>query len=456
VRFSCALLLVVAAGCNNIASAPSQSSRAFDGAPAGPRTMVRPGTFTDGKISHVVIIVQENRSPDDLFYNLKGADTQTYGTNSAGKRIDLTPEPLTAPYDLNHTHDAYAVESDSGKMDGFSIERESECKGQPGCPAPDVAAYGYVPRKEVQPYFDMAEQYAFADHTFQTNEGPSFPAHQYLISGTSTISTTSTLRSSENPYDPNQRFTGGCDSPKGSLGMLIDQNGQELQETYPCYDRPTLMDLLMDKGLTWRYYEWKTGPGLWNAPDAILHLEEGSQFSTEVVAPPSKVLADIANGALPNVVWVTPTAKASDHAKLTNGTGPSWVASVVNAVGESTYWDNTAIFLTWDDWGGWADHVAPVVYNSYELGFRVPAVIISPYTPKGYVSHRQHEFGSILKFVEKAFGLASLGTTDVRADDFSDCFNFKRTPRAFTPIPAPYGADYFLKQGGGNDPPDDD
>jgi phospholipase C len=174
------------------------------------------------------------------------------------------------------------------------------------------------------------------------------------------------------------------------------------------------------------------------------------------VAPPSKVLADIANGALPNVVWVTPTAKASDHAKLTNGTGPSWVASVVNAVGESTYWDNTAIFLTWDDWGGWADHVAPVVYNSYELGFRVPAVIISPYTPKGYVSHRQHEFGSILKFVEKAFGLASLGTTDVRADDFSDCFNFKRTPRAFTPIPAPYGADYFLKQGGGNDPPDDD
>ena len=140
------------------------------------------------------------------------------------------------------------------------------------------------PATEVEPYFDMARQYAFADRMFETNEGPSFPAHQYLISGTSTISQGSTLRAAENPITADQKFTGGCDSPKGSLALLIDQNGEEVQETYPCYDRPTLMDLITAKGLTWRYYEWKTGPGLWNAPDAILHLQEGSQFSTEVVA----------------------------------------------------------------------------------------------------------------------------------------------------------------------------
>ncbi|MGA2760012.1 MAG: alkaline phosphatase family protein [Candidatus Cybelea sp.] len=455
-RLSPALLLVVAAGCNSIVSTPSPSSRTFDSGAVGLRTIARPGTFTNGKISHVVIIVQENRSPDDLFYGLKGADTQPYGTNSAGTRINLTPESLTAPYDLSHTHDAYAVESDSGKMDGFSMERESDCKKNQTCPKGDVASYGYVPRKEVQPYFDMAEQYGFADHLFETNEGPSLPAHQYLISGTSTLSATSSLRASENAYNPDQKFAGGCDSPKGSLGLVIDQNGQELQETYPCYDRPTLMDLLAAKGLTWRYYVWKTGPGLWNAPDAILHIEQGSQFSTEVVAPPSKVLTDISSGDLASVVWVTPTAKASDHAYITNGTGPSWVTSVVNAVGESSYWDSTAIFLVWDDWGGWYDHVSPVVYNSYELGFRVPGVVISAYTPRGCVSHRQHEFGSILKFAEKTFGLGSLGTTDARADDFSDCFNFKRAPRAFTPIAAPLGRDYFLKQPPGNESPDDD
>ena len=89
--------------------------------------------------------------------------------------------------------------------------------------------------------------------------------------------------------------------------------------------------------------------------------QAGSQFSTDVVAPPSKVLTDISSGSLANVVWVTPTAKASDHANITNGTGPSWVASVVNGIGQSSYWDNTAIFLTWDDWGGWYDHVAPAV-----------------------------------------------------------------------------------------------
>jgi phospholipase C len=453
-RILLALLLVATAGCNYVAppAATPQTARAF--APA--RGPAKPGAFTGGKISHVVIIIQENRSPDNLFQGLKSANTLPYGLNSAGQQITLLPVPLTAPYDVDHSHAAYATESDSGKMDGFNLVQSSSCTGVPGCPKADAAAYGYVPRNEVGPYFEMAEQYAFADHMFQSNEGPSFPAHQYLISGTSTISEGSSLRASENPYTPEQRYTGGCDSPPGSLGLLIDENGEELQETYPCYDRPTLMDLITDKGLTWRYYEWRTGAGLWNAPDAIKHLQEGSQFSNEVVAPPSKVLTDIASGLLATVVWVTPTAKASDHARITNGTGPSWVASVVNAIGKSNYWDNTVVFLTWDDWGGWADHVPPVVYNSYELGFRVPAVVISAYTPKGYVSHRQHEFASILKFTEKAFDLGSLGTTDVRADDFSDCFNFKNKPRAFSPISAPLRADYFLKQGGGNDPPDDD
>ena len=168
------------------------------------------------------------------------------------------------------------------------------------------------------------------------------------------------------------------------------------------------------------------------------------------------MLTDIANGNLANVVWVTPTAKASDHAGITNGTGPSWVASVVNAIGQSQYWDNTVIFVTWDDWGGFYDHVPPVQYNSYELGFRVPLIAISPYAKKGYVSHVQHEFGSILKFTEQVFGLGSLGATDVRADNLADCFNFSRKPRAFRRIQSPFGRDYFLRQPMSWDSPDNE
>ena len=172
------------------------------------------------------------------------------------------------------------------------------------------------------------------------------------------------------------------------------------------------------KSLTWRYYQAHPKAGLWNAPDAILPiLQERLSFNGRrrgaFVAGASSILR---YGA-----WQTSCGlrrrQASDHADKTNGSGPSWVASVVNAIGESPYWDNTAIFVRWDDWGGWYDHVEPPVYNSYELGFRVPLIVISPYAKTGYVSHDQHEFGSILKFTEKAFGLGSLGTTDVRADD---------------------------------------
>jgi phospholipase C len=112
--------------------------------------------------------------------------------------------------------------------------------------------------------------------------------------------------------------------------------------------------------------------------------------------------------------------------------------------------------VTWDDWGGWYDHVRPPVYNSYELGFRVPLIVISPYAKNHYVSHRQHEFGSILKFVEKTFGLPSLHTTDVRADDLSDCFDFSKPPTKFQPIPAPLPPSYFLKQPMSHKDPDDD
>jgi phospholipase C len=416
----------------------------------------RPYYDVNPKIRHVVIIIQENRSVDNLFNGFPGADTVRSGKNSLGKRVAMKSARLTAPFDISHEHSAFLIEHANGRLDGFN-NVSSACRRGAKCPPADVRAYYYVPRTEIQPYWDMASQYTFADRTFQSNEGPSFPAHQYLLSGTSTIVDGSPLRAAGNAFSSPQGFTGGCDSPIGSIVWLIDELGNENQATYPCFERLSLTDLIARKSLTWRYYlGGHVGPGLWNAPDAIAHIRRSSSYATHVVAPATLVLSDIASAHLANVVWVTPTAAASDHPGTNDGTGPSWVASVVNALGKSSYWSDSAIFLLWDDWGGWYDHVPPPQYNSYELGFRVPLVVISPYAKRHYISHRQHEFGSILKFVEETFGVGSMHTTDDRSDDLSDCFDFGQKPTQFKPISAPRSAEYFLRQPLSLENPDDD
>jgi len=406
------------------------------------------------RIQHVIIIVQENRSVDNLFHGLPGADTANYGYNSLGQQVALQPEALTAPYDISHQHSAYATEYAKGALNGFNLIA-SRCEEGKKCPPERVRAYAYVPQTDVQPYFPMAEQYTFADRMYQTNQGPSFPAHQYIVSGTSTISPESTWRAAENPKTVQGTFTGGCDSPPGSLVVLIDPYGNESRRIFPCFDRPALSDLLDAKALSWSYYQAHGGPGLWNAFDAIQHIRDGPGYRKHVIEPTARVINDITRGRLANVVWVTPTLDESDHPG-SNGSGPSWVAWIVNTIGNSSYWNSTAIFIVWDDWGGWYEHVKPPQYNSYELGFRVPLIVVSPYAKTAYVSHKRHEFGSILKFVEKTFGLGSLGTTDARADDLYDCFNFGSAPRPFKTIQAPLHGHYFLHHRSADQPPDDD
>jgi phospholipase C len=145
-------------------------------------------------------------------------------------------------------------------------------------------------------------------------------------------------------------------------------------------------------------------------------------------------LTGIENGNLAQVSWVMPTMANSDHAASGSNTGPDWVASIVNEIGASKYWSNTAIFITWDDWGGWYDHVSPPHVDEMGLGFRVPLIVVSPYARHGYISHRQHEFGSILHFTEELFVLPSLGTRDAISDDLLDCFDFSQTLQPYTQV----------------------
>ena len=420
----------------------------------------------------MVVIFQENRTPDNLFQDQtlvsRGADIQKYGVNSLGQKVVLTATTLGTDYDLSHAHKAFLDMYDAGKMDGADkIPVHCDKNAPPSCPPPNPW-FQYVNPSDVAPYFQLAETYTFGDRMFQTNQGPSFPAHQYIIAGTSEPSAGSNLLVAENPVGGSNSFLyAGCIAPAEEKVSLIDPSGSEAQTIYPCLDHRTLTDSLNAAKLSWRYYAPSAGV-IWNAPNAIRHMCvpnatppnatacTGSDWTNNVVLQQTQVLTDIQNGRLAAVSWVIPDGQASDHAGGNEGSGPSWVASVVNAIGNSQYWSNTVIFITWDDWGGWYDHVAPPIKNSYEYGFRVPLIVVSPYAKAAYISHVTHHFGSILKYVEETFSLSSLGYADADADDFSDCFDYNQTPLAFHTIAAPMDAQHFLEDTTPPTAPDND
>jgi phospholipase C len=426
------------------------------------------------RIEHVVIIVQENRTPDNLFHQLKkllpGVDIADYGINSKHAKVRLEPITLATHFDLGHQHAAFVKMYDGGKMDGADQvpcgERQGIC--------PPNASFRFVRAADVAPYTAMALNYGFANRMFQTNQGPSFPAHQFLFAGTSQINERSALFASENP-DGNE--VTGCVAPPGQVVSVIGPDGDESMKVYPCFEHRTLADLLERPpkdprhSIGWRYYT-DSADDIWTAPNAIQHLCQPAgdppQCSApewqngDIVAWPAQVLVDIDQKALRAVSWVIPTDQDSDHANGNEGTGPSWVASIVNAIGKSAYWDNTVILVTWDDWGGWYDHVKPPTdpkFGYYEMGFRVPLLVISPYTAAGYISNKQHDFGSILRFVETVFDLGRIppgNFADARADDLMDFFDFSKAPRRFVPIATKVPASHFLDRSRPMRPPDDD
>lgn len=429
---------------------------------------------------HIVVIFQENRTPDNLFQDPvlvnRGADIVNQGKTSTGQTLTLSPIDLGTTganpqnYDLSHANAAFVAMYDGGKMDGANL---IPCSPAANCPpnAHPNPQYMYVVPSDVQPYFAMAEQYTFGDRMFQTNEGPSFPAHQFIISGTSAPAPASNLFAAENP----NKSPAGCIAPLTETVVMIDPFGSETAQPaeYPCFDHPTLTDFLDMKGISWRYYAPSAG-SIWTGPDAISHICQeqpvngvmtctGPDWVKNVIIPQSQVLVDIANQNLAQVVWVIPSGASSDHAESNDGSGPSWVASIVNSIGNSPYWANTAIIITWDDWGGWFDHVAPKVINDgvswgsgYVYGFRVPLIVVSPYAKTAYISHVTHDFGSILKFIETNFHLLSLGYADAPADNFSDCFQLTQPPNAFKTIPAALDAAHFINDKTPPTDPDDE
>jgi len=402
---------------------------------------------SSSKIKHVVIIVQENRSFNDLFYGYPGAKTAKYGYDTNGKRIKLLPVGLETAWDIDHSSGAFfaacngtgSIPGTHCRMNGFNQESVS-CYHS--CPIKHPQ-YAYVPRTETQPYFDMAKQYVLADRMYASNfDASSFISHQYIISG-----------QAESAVDYPDGSWGCPGGPSDQISMVGPQrqipNGYEVV----CWNPKTLADDLDAAKISWAYYAVSYSvkccsmPGIWSAYQAIDHIFHGQDWDKDIISPPSRFLTDVSSGKLRTVSWVTPTWPNSDHAGSGSNTGPSWVTSLVNAIGTSKYWDSTAIFVFWDDYGGWYDREPPAYVDYDGLGLRLPMLIISPYAKKGYVSHVHYEHGSILKFTEDQFGLPRLTASDKRANSpEGDAFDFTQPPRKFVKIHAPYDENFFLHQ----------
>ncbi|HKU82201.1 MAG TPA: alkaline phosphatase family protein [Candidatus Tumulicola sp.] len=411
-----------------------------------PSGLLNLNTTSSGKIQHIIVIVQENRSFDDLFQGYPGADTQSYGYTSKGKKVKLHPIGLTTPWDIDHSAASFFKACDGSgslpgtncKMDGFDQEYVTCGTGnKPPCPYSNPM-YAFVPHSQTKPYFAMASQYVLADRMFASNfDGSSFVSHQYLIAG----------QASSSVDYPESVW--GCDGgPQDTIQTLTQQRtfGSPIQA---CFDNETLGDEMDAASISWKYYTASVyGDGnLWNAYQAIRHIRYGPDWKKHVIYPQKRFLKDVANGVLPAVSWITPTCENSDHAGCVPDHGPQWVTTLVNAVGNSKYWNSSAIFIMWDDFGGWYDHVPPPLEDYDGLGIRVPLIIVSPYAKQGYVSHVQYEHGSILRFIEDQFGLARLAPTDTRATSpAKDCFNFSQSPRSFTPFHTALPESYFLNE----------
>jgi phospholipase C len=417
-----------------------------------------------GKIKHVIIIVQENRSLNNLFYGFPGARTVGYGYDTNGQKIELKPVVLETKWDLAHDSIGFlAACNGAGKtpgtqcrMNGFNKETVT-CGGvNPRCPI-SHPQYGYVPHYETAPYFDMAKQYVLADEMFASNfDASSFVSHQYIIAGQAS----STLNYPDSYW--------GCPGGKFDTIWRVTQTRGYAPKIPVCFNNTTLGDELDQAKLSWAFYtspihvgsavspdSYKESNGIWSAYQAIRHIYYGPDWKKDVITPQTRFFKDVRQGRLRTVSWITPTCANSDHAGCGSNTGPAWVASLVNAVGKSQYWNSTAIFVFWDDYGGWYDAQAPAYVDYDGLGLRIPMLIISPYAKKGHVSHVHYEHGSILKFIEDQFGLHSLSASDARATSpKDDCFNFTQSPRKFVPIKAPYDETYFENQPLDLRPPD--
>jgi len=362
------------------------------------------------RIEHVVFIVKENRTFDNYFGTFPGVDGATSGKISTGEVIPLRHAPDMTPRDIDHSYQAAVEAIDGGAMDRFDLIAGGNVNG-------DYLSYSQYYESDMPNYFTYARNFVLADAFFSSLEGPSFPNHLYTVGAQSG-------RAINNPNTARW----GCDAAATSRVQTLEEPG-EFGSVYPCFDFDTLADRLEEQGLSWKYY----APGqdqsgyIWSALNAIRHIRLTSLWQQHVVDP-TQFVQDASSGNLPAVSWLVVGSGLSEHPPASVCLGENWTVEQLNAVMSGPNWNSTVVFLTWDDFGGFYDHVAPPVVDNFGFGPRVPLLIISPWAKRGHISHTTLEFSSVLKFIEERFDLDPLTERDQDANDLIDSFDFDHRP----------------------------
>ncbi len=325
-------------------------------------------TSAANPIQHVVVIFQENHTFDNYFGTFPGAN----GIKNDPPTVH--PYHITGPIvDLCHSTICAHAAYDNGQMDGF-LQAEGSTE-----------TFGYYNQNDIPYYWSLAQNYTLFDNYFTSAMGPSLPNHLYLVAG---------------------QDDGVDDSiTQGPAMMNIGSIVSELSAAK----------------VSWSYYS-PYNVGNENALGLISSVADNATMAANEKSS-NQFLVDVQNGNLPAVSYVTAQDGQNEHPPYDLATGQAWVQSLISAIQASPYWGSTVIFLTWDDYGGWYDHVVPPQVDKYGLGFRVPLLMISPFAKQGYIDHTLSDHTSLMKFIERVFDLPPVTQRDGMASDLMEALN---------------------------------
>jgi phospholipase C len=407
-----ALSALVTAGCSGGGGGGSSSSSSSSGAS---------GTGSGGSganpIRHVFVIFKENHTFDNYFGGFPGANGSMTATDSTGKTV-----PLAVPsFDLfvpgTNGWDAAHADWNGGAMDHFDLEEHPVASWMPNG---GFVSWSGTPT--IAAYTELATRGTLCDAFFTSVMTDSLPNHMFSLAATA---------------------GGAIGDPSITTGIVEVMDAAGNRSTHPptftAAEIPTtLPNELEAAGLTWTYYEEESITNVVeDQGDGVKVIEvfrdlpsQATQYVDSIPDYDVNLAGLLASGPVGNVTWIRPCALNSEHPLIGSvSAGADWTRKVVNQIAASAYWKDCAIFITWDDFGGFYDHVAPPQVDAYGLGFRVPCIVVSPYARRGFVDHTQYEFSSILKFCETTFGLPAMTARDAAASDMTAAFDFSQAPR---------------------------
>jgi phospholipase C len=390
IRLSCLIILIVV----SMRGAVSQAD----------------GPTAKTPIEHFLVLMQENHSFDNYFGTYPGANGIPPGTCMPVDPFDSNNTECVQPFEIgsgnvemddpDHSSETHALQYNNGEMNGFVYALN--VRNQDG-----RLAMAHYSEQDLSYYWNIADEYVLFDNLFSSVHAGSFENHMYWVAAT----------------------TG-------------QKEGYTLQQVFA--NTPTIFDRLQEQGISWKFYVQNYDPEM-NYRTA--HLYPANRASQVVWVPLLNIdrflddpnlfshivnmdeyYTDLVNGTLPSVAFMVPSGP-SEHPPSNVGSGQRFIRTLIQSLMQSRYWDSSAFVWSYDDWGGWYDHVSPPQVDQDGYGFRVPALLVSAYAKQGYIDHTQLDFTSFLRFIEDNWGLAPLATRDAQANSIINAFDFTQPPR---------------------------